>query len=222
MTRRCGLLSTGVQRPRFYSPVVTVDGDSLANMELILGLSNLGGTPAVDVPGDAGGSAAAASMGMARRHGRHRFASCSVSVPCSSIGWWPSGGEHGLRTGGRCGSTANSHQQAGPRVPIAVAALPPMRSMKEAMGHGEREFSLDYLTDLAVNKDRAAISRSLNCSNRCLTRNRRMSVKRSKLLAADENLDWNEALRLENMWLITLSRLRTNRQYANAFNSSRS
>jgi len=64
------------------------------------------------------------------------------------------------------------------------------------MGHGEREFSLDYLTDLAVNKDRAAIFKVSELFESMLDEEQKDERKAIKLLAADENLDWNEALRL--------------------------
>jgi len=114
----------GVQRPRFYSPVVTVDGDSLANMELILGLSE-----SREVLRQLT-SRAMLRLGSGSIDGAwqdvmagHRFARLLGQRPCSSIGWWPSGWR--TRFAYRRSLWLNSQlsPQAGPRVPIAVAGL---------------------------------------------------------------------------------------------------
>ena len=190
----------GMRRSQFYSPEVAEDGDSLVNMDLLLGTSE------------------------SRELVRQLAARAMLRLGSGDIaGAWRDilAGQRFVRLSSRRPllldrliAQASANVIYVPTVTLAqqpaltsaqarefqsqLRDLPARCSMKEAMKDGERAFALDGLLDLAVNRDRAFYLRFAKELESFADDAQKENRTALKVLVSEGDLDWDEALRLEN------------------------
>lgn len=201
------VLVDGVQRPRYYSPVVAPDDRSMAHMELGVGVTE-GRAVVRQLTARAmlrlhNGDTAAAwqdtlvGYRLARLYGQRpllidRLVAMAMEGNAKAVAVVLSQQENVTSA-----QTREFQSQ--------LRALPTVLPIKEVWSFGERAFCLDYLLDIAVNKDRAVAFKFAEVLSSIYNEEQKKGQKALKSLAGDKDMDWDEALRLENIWLNRLA-----------------
>ena len=197
------ILVDSVQRPRYYSPVVAPDDRSMAHMELGVGVTE-GRAVVRQLAARAmlrihnGETAAAwqdtlAGYRLARLYGQRpllvdRLVAMAVEGNANAV------------------AVALSQQESitaaqAREFQLQLRALLPMLPMKEVWNFGERAFCLDYVLDIAVNKEHSVAFKYNEWLSSIYNEEQKKEQKALKSLAGEKDMDWDEALRLESTWL---------------------
>jgi hypothetical protein len=198
----------GMNRSRFYSPIVEVNDQFLGNLDLLLGVSEartmvrmlvsramlrLGDK---DIPG--AWNDLLACCRFVRVYGeRPLLADRLIASSLEGI----AGGSIVTLSGQEGLTSAQARQFL-----AEYQALPPARPIEEVWEYGERIFSLACLVDLAA-EPATGLKYFEGGLPELTDAEQKRRVVALKVLGYDNELDWNEALRRQNRWSDGFARL---------------